>query len=143
MATDEAKPRLAGVMDREGGDFSAIVEWRADQQRVVDRLTVEQIRALGVTVDRRAYGLRLTWGMGKDRLTIVVTAWPLDDQYRYSQQQVQDIRDGGPPVATSMGSQAAFQASCAQGGAQGTSAHYAPGVGSRGYTPPELARAPK
>lgn len=141
--SDQAKPRLAGVMDRDGGEFSAIVEWRADQQRVVDRLTVDQIRALGVTVDRRAYGLRLTWGVGKDRQTIVVTAWPLDEQYRYSQQQIQDIREGGPVVSTALGAQAAPQGSAVQSGGQGKSAHYAPWVGAQAYTPPELTRAPK
>ena len=137
--TDQAKPRLAGVMDREGGLFDGIVEWRADQQRVLDRLTVEQIRALGVMVERRGYGLRLTWGLGKDRQTIVVTAWPVDEPSRLSQQQLQDIRDGGPPMPQG----ASPSLAQGPGGGQGGAARYAPGVGSQAYTPPELTRAPK
>lgn len=140
--TDQAKPRLAGVMDRDGGQFSGLVEWRADQQRVLDRLTVEQIRALGVMVERRAYGLRLTWGQGKDRLTIVVTAWPLDEPNRYSQQQIQDIRQGGPVLPGAQPASAPVQT--AQVGAQGAAgSHYVTGVGAQAYVPPQLTRAPQ
>lgn len=140
--TDQAKPRLAGVMDREGGQFDGLVEWRADQQRVLDRLTVEQIRALGVMVDRRAYGLRLTWGLGKERLTIVVTAWPLDEPGRYSQQQIQDIRQGGPILPGMESSPNAAQPAVAA--AQNAAAsHYIAGVGAPAYTPPQLTKAPQ
>ena len=145
--SDKAKPRLAGVMDIGGGQFAGIVEWRADQSRVLERLTVEQIRALGVMVDRRGYGLRLSWGLGKDMQVIVVTAWPVDEQYRYSQQQIQDIRENSPPIPPAMGVQAAAQslsqAPAGQGSGQGGAAHYAPWVASQSYTPPELTRAPR
>lgn len=82
--SEQAKPQLAGVMDMSGGEFSTLVEWRADQSPVLDRLPVEQIRALGVMVERRAYGLRLTRGQVKDRQIIVVTAWPVRGRSRVS-----------------------------------------------------------
>lgn len=140
--TDQAKPRLAGIMDREGGVFDGIVEWRADQQRVLDRLTVEQIRALGVMVERRGYGLRLTWGLGKDRLTIVVTSWPVDEPSRYSQQQIQDIRQGGP-VLPGMDAPATAAQPAVAAAQNASASHYLAGVGSQAYVPPQLTKAPQ
>jgi zona occludens toxin len=99
---DQGRVRLAGLILEPDGDFTGVVEWRADQSRVIDSLTVPQLRALGVTVDRTGYGLRLTWGKGKDLQTIVVTSWPVDEPNRYSQQQISNIRDNGPVIAQTM-----------------------------------------
>jgi hypothetical protein len=57
------------------GRFAGAVEWRASgQQRVLDSLTIDQIRALGVTVFHQPYGLRLSWGKGKKEQVVIVTA---------------------------------------------------------------------
>jgi hypothetical protein len=47
------------------------------------------------------------------------------------------------PLAGQGGSQALAQVPAGLSGGQGGAAHYAPGVGSQAYTPPELTRAPK
>lgn len=127
--SDQAKPRLVAMMDTDGGDFRAVVEWRADQSRVLERLTTEQIKALGVMVDRRGYGLRLSWGLGKDQQVMVVTAWPVDEPNRYSQQQISEIRDGGPQLS------GAVQGSAPAGDAPGQKG-WVSGVGTQAYQPP-------
>jgi len=99
---DQGRARLAGIVLQPDGDFTGIVEWRADQSRVIDLLSVPQLRALGITVDRTGYGLRLSWGKGKELQTIVVTSWPVDEGNRYSQQQISNIRDNGPVIAQAM-----------------------------------------
>lgn len=129
--SDQAKPRLAAVVDMGNGEFQGVVEWRADQSRVLDRLTVEQIKALGVMVERRGYGLRLSWGLGKDEQVMVVTAWPVDEPNRYSQQQISDIRDAGPAVHGALDG-----SSIASSPDGGTGRAWASGVGAPAYQPP-------
>lgn len=130
--SDKAKPRLVAMMDMDGGDFRAVVEWRADQSRVLERLTAEQIKALGVMVDRRGYGLRLSWGLGKDQQVLVVTAWPVDEPNRYSQQQIKDIRDAGPELPGAAQGGVSTADTPAPGGARAWTA----GVGAQVYQPP-------
>lgn len=99
---DKGRARLAGYIAAPDGQFFGVVEWRADKSRIEDSLTVAQLRSLGVTVERKRYGLLLSWGEGKQRQTIVATMWPLDEPNRYSRQDMQDIRERSPVVAQSM-----------------------------------------
>ncbi|WP_109126526.1 zonular occludens toxin domain-containing protein [Dyella sp. C11] len=130
--SDQAKPRLAAVVDLGDGKFDGVVEWRADQSRVVDRLTVTQVRALGVAVERKPYGIKLTWGVGKDQQTMIVTSWPVDDANRYSQQQIADIRSEGPKLTSSMGGDSPTASVSDAGGGRA----WTPGVGASSYQPP-------
>lgn len=132
---DQGRARLAGLVVMPDGQFSGIVEWRADKSRVLDALTVAQLRALGVTVDRALYGLRLTWGKGKDLQTIVVTSWPLDEPQRYSRQDVQNIRDASPVIA--QGSAGAYGDTSTLGGGSASVAGRGDRATAMPYVPPE------
>lgn len=130
--SDQGKPRLAALVDLGGDQFAGVIEWRADQSRVIDRLTVEQVRALGVAVIKTGFGVKLVWGVGKDQQTMIVTSWPIDDPNRYSQQQTADIRDASPrlPGAAEAISQADLET------APGAGRAWSPGVGAPAYQPP-------
>lgn len=131
--SDQGKPRLAALVDLGGDQFAGVIEWRADQSRVIDRLTVEQVRALGVAVIKTGFGVKLVWGAGKDQQTMIVTSWPIDDPNRYSQQQIADIRDAGPRLAG--GSEAASHGDpvTTPGGAARS---WSSGIGAPAYQPP-------
>lgn len=70
----QARPRLAGWIDTSDGHDVGLVEWLTDQGVVLDRLTVDQLRSLGVLVVRHPYGIDIRW---RDR-AVIVTSWPLD-----------------------------------------------------------------
>jgi zona occludens toxin len=70
----QSRARLAGVAQMEQGQTCGVIEWRLDQGPVQERMTFDQLRALGVTVEVHPYGVKLAWkGQG-----VVVTPWPLD-----------------------------------------------------------------
>lgn len=86
--TSQARPRLAALAKTDAGDWG-VVEWRQDQGQVLERMTLVQLRDLGVVVQVHAYGLKLVWA----KQSIIVTPWPLDtppiDQQGDQQQLVQ------------------------------------------------------
>lgn len=132
---DQGRARLAGVVLLDDGQFDGIVEWRADKSRVLDALTVVQLRSMGLAVDRTPYGLRLTWGKGKDLQTIVVTSWPLDEPQRYSRQDVQNIRDSSPVIA--QGAAGAYGDTSTLGGGSAAVAGRGDRATAMPYVPPE------
>lgn len=71
--TSQARPRLAAEL-KTGQGIYGYVEWRDDQSHVLDRLRFTQLRALGVLVDPRPYGVDLVYRHD----VVIVTAWPLD-----------------------------------------------------------------
>lgn len=137
---DQGRARLAGDVVFPDGHFTGVVEWRgSDQQRVLDSLTIDQIRALGVTVFHRAYGLRLSWGKGKKEQVIIVTAWPIDQVNQYTRQDVQNIRDQSPAMAIATPGVAASPVASAALGAGGLVGGMAerPRATAVPYVPPE------
>lgn len=58
--TAQARPRLVGwiEMARKG---VGLIEWREDQGHVLDRMTIDQLRSMGVTVEHRLYGLKVSY----------------------------------------------------------------------------------
>jgi len=67
----KGRARLAGVVSMPGVPALGLVEW-VQGDTVVERLSLAQIRELGVSVDVHGYGVRLS--VGKD--SQVVTSWP-------------------------------------------------------------------
>lgn len=134
---DQGKARLAGAAIMEDGQFDGVIEWRADKSRVLDSLTVGQIRSMGVTVERKPFGALLTWGKGKDLQTIVVTAWPLDEPQRYSRQDVQNIRDASPVIA--QGTAGAYGDTSAISGGSAASDRHSERATASPYVPPTYA----
>lgn len=68
---DAGRIRLSGVMQVDGLS-RALVEWVDSSNKVIERLTLDQLRALGMRVQVHAFGVELLAG---DQ-TIIATAWP-------------------------------------------------------------------
>jgi len=121
--SDKARARLAGTVTMPGRPVAGVIEWRQDQGAILDRLTLDQLRELGVVVEVYGYGVKLSAG----KSSMVVTAWPLD-----------------VPAAPPPGDQAASvdrgQGSAVAQAPESTQWHKRaiPDV----YTPPELVQGP-
>lgn len=72
--TSQGRPRLVGWIDMEEGRGAGLIEWREDQGHVLDRMTIDQLRSMGVTVDRYPYGIKV----GYKGHVFVATSWPVD-----------------------------------------------------------------
>ena len=70
----KARIRLAGVLSGVGGRMDGVVEWW-DGDRLIERLTLDQLQEFGVKVTMIGGAARLSIG-GYDAL---VTSWPLRD----------------------------------------------------------------
>jgi zona occludens toxin len=124
----KARPRLAAVITVSSGLPSGMVEWREQGSKaaVLDRLTFDQLRDLGVVVQVHRYGVKLAWRTQ----AIVVTAWPLD--------LPPDTRAASPADPVSDGAQ-----HVADAGAPGSGAGYKESSMRQDYLPPELAKRPQ
>lgn len=71
--SDKARARLAGTVSVPGRPVAGVIEWRQDQGMILDRLTLDQVRELGVSVQVYGYGVKLSAG----KSSMIVTAWPL------------------------------------------------------------------
>jgi zona occludens toxin len=125
----QARPRLAGFAQVEGGQALGVVEWREDQGHVLERLTLDQVRALGVQVDIEPYGVKLVAG----KEAIIVTAWPVDMPGTVP-------GAGDAQQGEQGGAQSAAGASVVMRGTGGSGASqtWSRGVSPAAYTPPEL-----
>lgn len=120
----KGRVRLSALVET-GGRFNGYVEWVADKDRVLDRLSLDELRGMGVGVEKTPYGVKLT---AKGRVQ-VVTAWPVDQPDRISNAQIDAIRRGAVPVPQSIADSPVAPAK------SGADVHAR--VGSI-YTPPEL-----
>lgn len=82
-----ARPRYAGSIGSRH-----LVEWRTPQGQAVERLTSDQVEAMGWTVTREPYGVLATF---QDR-SLVFTGWPLlEPLFSQSSVQTARIREAG------------------------------------------------
>ncbi|KRC33936.1 MULTISPECIES: zonular occludens toxin domain-containing protein [unclassified Lysobacter] len=82
-----ARPRYAGTIGQRH-----ILEWRTPQGQALERLTSDQLRALGWNVTREPYGVLATF---QDR-SLIFTAWPLlEPIFSQSTTQAARIREAG------------------------------------------------
>jgi len=88
---DKGRVRLAAMIG-EGDMARGVVEWVNSSQVIVERLTLAQLRALGIGVSVHGYGVRL---VAKDQ-AIVVTAWPYDAPKRDVRPELYDTSGGLP-----------------------------------------------
>lgn len=116
-----ARPRLAALVSVENGPSWGVIEWQQDQGGVIERLSLAQLRDMGVMVEVHQYGVKLRY---HDH-SLVVTSWPV-------------------PVPASDGAQTAQQ-----GDQYRTMATPGDGAGSwkenamaRAYVPPEQMKGP-
>lgn len=72
---NQARPRLAALAIVEGKPQPwGIVEFRESQQHVMERLSLGQLRGMGVEVALTSYGVRISY----KKQALVVTPWPVD-----------------------------------------------------------------
>lgn len=71
--SQQARPRVAAMVEGRNG-VVGIIEWREDQGHVLERMTFDELRSMGVTVDVMPYGLKIGW----QKQVIVATRWPVD-----------------------------------------------------------------
>jgi len=124
----KARARLAAVGTVEGREPFGVIEWRDDQTHALERLTLDQIRAMGVKVEVLPYGVKLVVG---DK-AIIATSWPLDSPSTAPGSNEQ------PPAPSRSGSPAVESAPVASPALAQSAPAYHPGVGAASYTPPEL-----
>lgn len=88
--------RLAGMI-RMGDRVSGIVEWISGDMRVMERMSLDGLRELGVAVLVRGDSVQLAVG----EWSALATPWPLDGEVRVSENRQREIRDASPDVAMS------------------------------------------
>jgi len=90
---NQARARMAAIYFVEGRAYAeGIVEFRADQQHVLERISLQELRELGFIVTARHWGASIGWRGQR----IVATAWPIDMPDRISDETNRDI-DSRPP----------------------------------------------
>jgi zona occludens toxin len=72
--SQQARPRVAAVLESNWRGTVGIIEWREDQGHVVDRMSFEDLRSMGVKVEVKPYGVRIEW----EKQVVVATRWPVD-----------------------------------------------------------------
>ena len=70
---DHARARLAGIVQGYGLP-RGVIEWVQDGGKVLDRLSFDQVRDLGVAIEVHKFGVRLVY----QKHDLIVTSWPLD-----------------------------------------------------------------
>ena len=92
---EKGRIRLCALIG-EGISARAVVEWIDSAQNPIERLTVDQLRALGISVTVHPYGVRLQAADG----ALVATAWPLNMPLRDQQPRLYDTSGGAPDGAS-------------------------------------------
>lgn len=72
--SQQARPRVAAVLESSWRGTVGVIEWREDQGHVLERMSFDDLRAMGVQVNVKPYGVRIEW----KKQVIVATQWPLD-----------------------------------------------------------------
>lgn len=85
----QARPRVAGWIEAEGKGRRGLVEWVASGGQVLERMTFDQLRALGWVVNFREYGVLLKHGAER----VIITAWPRDFGGQYTEQDRRRMDD--------------------------------------------------
>ena len=131
--TAQARPRLVGWIEM-AGKGTGLIEWREDQGHVLDRMTIAQLRSMGVTVEHYPYGLKVAY-KGK---VFIATSWPVDmPGTDAAANQARPVR----PSAVSSPDVPVAQASSASAVASSDAAWPRP-VTSHAYVPPTLVPRP-
>lgn len=119
-----ARIRYIGSMGSTSGFAAGVLEWLDSSEVTKDRLTLDQVRALGVDVTEQPYGVRLE-AAGQ---VLVATAWPRNAPIRDVAPRLYDTSGGRPGLSDSEAlapsAVAASEASAAPAGGTDVVAHY-------------------
>ncbi|MFQ6310389.1 zonular occludens toxin domain-containing protein [Lysobacter capsici] len=123
-----ARPRFSGTI---GTRY--LLEWRTPQGSAIERMTSDQVEAMGWHLVREAYGVVATYA---DR-TVLFTAWPIDPVFTQSSATTQRIHEAaGAPGAAPLVSATSLQGQgqgAAPGGGAVLQATQQTGYGGIGY----------
>lgn len=108
--SENARIRLAAMIGT-GPDARGMVEWVDGTQVVKERMSLDQVRALGVLVTVHAYGVRLE----ANGEAVVATAWPLNAPLRDERPELYNL--SGRPGASSSDSETIAGPATASAGA--------------------------
>jgi hypothetical protein len=103
-----------------------VIEWRQDQSGVIERMSLAQLRDMGMVAEVHAYGVKLLY----KGHAVVVTAWPLDNT-----EAVLPSRSAGSPE------QIAYRASTPVP-VDGAGTAWKENALARAYTPPDQVTPP-
>lgn len=92
--SENARPRLAGLLQR-GDRIDGVIEWVEPGSRVVERMTLDQVRVLGVGVMLIGSAVRLVLG----EWDVLVTMWPAESDGRVSEARQELVRGPVQPGA--------------------------------------------
>ena len=84
-----ARPRFSGTI---GSRY--LLEWRTVQGNAIERMTSDQLQAMGWLVVHEAFGVVATY---RDR-TVLFTAWPIDPVFTQSTALTQRIQQAAGPA---------------------------------------------
>lgn len=88
--TGKGRARLGGFLQTAQRHF-VVIEWLDSGTRVIERMSLEQLEALGVTVTLRSSTVRLSLGEWSQ----IVTMWPIDVEGRVSEYGLEKARAMG------------------------------------------------
>jgi len=88
--SERARVRLSGLIEHKGR-VGGIVEWLDGNTRVTERLSLDQLRELGVAVLVTGDVVRLTLG----EWVVLATMWPVEPEGRVSEYRNEAIRPAG------------------------------------------------
>lgn len=88
--TGKGRARLGGFVQTAQRHF-VVIEWLDSGTRVIERMSLEQLEALGVTVTLRSSTVRLSLGEWSQ----IVTMWPVDVEGRVSEYGLEKARAMG------------------------------------------------
>lgn len=100
--------RLAGLLSRSpvGSSIGGVIEWVEGGGHVIERMTLDDLRDLGVAVVVRRSSVMLALGQWED----LATTWPIESESRMSNEKATELRGregpasvGGGGAAVSMG----------------------------------------
>lgn len=119
--SEKGRIRFAGSLVS-AGVHRGILEWYDGSENLVDRLTLDQVKAMGVAVDVAEYGVKLL-AHGE---AIVATAWPLARPVREREPRLYDTSGGAAarvseanPSAGATGGASLVSSAAALGGSNG------------------------
>lgn len=97
LVEQQNRPRAAGYWETPDGRRGGWVEFRSSQAHAMERLTLDDLMALGFSVEPMSYGFVLR-AEGEE---IIATFWPLNDDWgRVSERDTDRVRGPGRSAGT-------------------------------------------
>lgn len=93
--TEKARIRFTGSLVS-GGKHHGFLEWYDSSENLLDRLSLDQVEAMGVAVNVLAFGVKLVAG-GE---AIIATAWPVARPVRDQEPRLYDTSGGTASAST-------------------------------------------